>query len=179
MTPTVYLLHGRDSNPQGLKIRHMTAIAKQCGWKVVAPDFTATKDPEERVRMFLEIAKENNNSKSIIVGSSMGGYVALVASGTLKPAALLLLAPAVNMAGYRETNLQPVADETTIIHGWNDELIEPLSVMKFAELHRTMLHMVDDDHVLKQSMPLLESVFTGILKRCCTVSRQSRLMAVI
>ena len=179
MTPIVYLLHGRDSNPQGLKIRHMTTIAKQCGWKVVAPDFTATKDPDERVRMFLEISQEHNNSKCVIVGSSMGGYVALVASVTVKPAALLLLAPAVNMNGYREENLQPVADETTIINGWNDELIEPSSVLKFAALHRTMLHMVDDDHVLKQSIPLLESVLSDILKRCCPVSRQSRLAAVI
>ena len=105
--------------------------------------------------------------------------MALVASVTLKPAALLLLAPAVNMNGYQEVNLQPVAAETTIIHGWNDDLIEPSSVINFAALHRTMLHMVDDDHVLKQSMPLLESVLSDILKRCSPVSRQSRLAAVI
>lgn len=179
MTPTVYLLHGRDSNPQGLKIKHMTAIAKRCGWRVVAPDFSTTKDPDERVRMFLEIAQENNDAKRVIVGSSMGGYVALVASATFKPTALLLLAPAVNMDGYRETNLEPVAEETTIIHGWNDELIEPASVLAFAASHRTTLHMVNDDHVLKQSIPLIESVLTDMLKRCNPILRQSRLMAVL
>jgi hypothetical protein len=178
MTPTLYLLHGRDSSPQSLKIQHMSAVAKKGGWKVVVPDFTITKDPDERVRMFLEIARQDC-AKSVIVGSSMGGYVALVASAILKPAALLLLAPAVAIDGYKQSNPKPVADETTIIHGWNDELIDPASVVCFADSHKAVLHLVKDDHVLKQSIPFIETILTDILKRCDPVSRKSRLLAVL
>ena len=179
MTPTVYILHGRDSSPQSLKTLHLSAAAKQCGWKVVAPDFSSTKDPDERVRVFLEVTRQEEHAKRVIVGSSMGGYVALVASEVLKPAALLLLAPAINIPGYKETQLVPVADETTIVHGWNDALIEPASVLSFADKHRTTLHMVNDDHTLKQTIPFIETVFTDILKRCCPVSRKSRLISTI
>ena len=178
MTPIVYFLHGRDSSPQSVKIQQLSAVARRCGWKVVAPDFSSTKDPDERVRMFLEVAQQNY-AKSVIVGSSMGGYVALVASTILKPAALLLLAPAVSMSGYREAKPEPVADETTIIHGWNDELIDPKGVFSFAESHRTTLHMVKDDHVLQQSIPFIEMVLVDILTRCSPVSRQSRLTAAL
>ena len=178
MTPTVYFLHGRDSSPQGLKIQHLSAIAQQCGWKVVAPDFSATKDPDERVRMFLGIVTQSC-AKSLFVGSSMGGYVALVASATLKPAALLLLAPAVNIEGYLELNPEPIAGETTIVHGWDDELLDPTTIMSFAKSNQATLHMVTDDHVLKQSIPFIEMIFADMLKRCYPISRQSRLVAAL
>ncbi len=178
MTPIVYFLHGRDSSPQSLKIKHLSVIAKQYGWKVVAPDFSSTKDPDERVRMFLDLAQQDC-AKSLIVGSSMGGYVALVASATLKPAALLLLAPAVKLEGYRELNPEPVAGETTIVHGWDDELIDPAAVFDFAGSHRATLHMLQDEHVLQQSIPFIKTVFTDILQRCSPVSRQSRLVAAL
>lgn len=72
MTPTVYLLHGRDSSPLSIKIVQLSAIATLRGWKVVAPDFSATKDPDLRVSLFLKMA-EGNPEKNVIVGSSMGG----------------------------------------------------------------------------------------------------------
>jgi len=72
MTPTVYLLHGRDSSPLSIKIKQLSAIATLRGWKVVAPDFSATKDPDLRASLFLEIA-EGTPEKNVIVGSSMGG----------------------------------------------------------------------------------------------------------
>ena len=178
MTPIVYFLHGRDSSPQSVKIRHLSAVARRRGWKVVAPDFSSTKDPDERVRMFLEVTQQNC-AKCVIVGSSMGGYVALVASKTLKPAALLLLAPAVSMPGYLESNPEPVADETTIIHGWNDELIDPAAVANFAESHQATLHMVNDDHVLQRTIPFIETILADILTRCSQVSRHSRLTAAL
>ena len=178
MTPTVYLLHGRDSSPLSLKIRQLSAIATSRGWKVVAPDFSATKDPDLRVSLFLEIA-EGNRQKCVIVGSSMGGYVALLASKKLKPEALLLLAPALNLAGYGETDPKSAAGETTIIHGWNDTLIDPLSVFHFANKHRTTLHLVNDEHTLQQSIPFIETVFISMLKRCESTQRLLRLTAVL
>ena len=109
----------------------------------------------------------------------MGGYVALLASKRLKPEALLLLAPALNLEGYGEKDPKPVAGEMTIIHGWNDNLIDPLSVFHFANRHRTTLHMVNDEHALQQSIPFIETVFISMLKRCESTPRQGRLTAVL
>lgn len=178
MTPTLYLLHGRDSSPHSTKIQHLSIVAKNQGWKVVAPDLSSTKDPDERVEMFLEAARDNT-SRSVIVGSSMGGYVALVAAKVLKPSALLLLAPAVGIPGYRETDLTPITGDTTIVHGWNDELISPESIFDFARIHKSTLYMMNDDHFLHRSLPFLESVLSTILKRCSPVSRQSKILSSI
>ena len=176
MTPTVYLLHGRDSSPLSVKIQHLSALATAHGWRVVAPDFSTTVDPDLRVRLFLEIA-EKGCGKNIIVGSSMGGYVALQASKTVKPDALLLLAPALNLPGYAELNPQPVAGETTIIQGWSDDVINPESVFEFANRYRSTLHLVNDDHALHQSLPFIETVFSAMLNRCRPVSRLERITA--
>jgi predicted esterase YcpF (UPF0227 family) len=178
MTPTVYFLHGRDSSPLSVKIQRLSAIATSLGWKVVAPDLSATKDPDLRVTLFLDIA-EQKGAKSVIVGSSMGGYVALMASKVLKPDALLLLAPALNLDGYREAAPIPVAGETTIVHGWNDHLIDQATVFEFAADHLSTLHLVNDDHTLQQTLPFIESVFRSILNRCNRDLRKSRLAATL
>ncbi len=178
MTPTVYLLHGRDSSPLSVKIKRLSAIATTQGCKVIAPDLSATLDPDLRVALFLDIAKDDCGG-SVIVGSSMGGYVALMASKVIKPNALLLLAPALNLEGYREPAPEPVAKKTTIVHGWNDHLIKPAASFQFAKTHRSTLYMVDDDHSLQQSIPFIEEVFLSMLKRSQSVSRQGRLTALL
>jgi predicted esterase YcpF (UPF0227 family) len=178
MTPTVYLLHGRDSSPLSVKIKRLSAIATSLGWKVVAPDLSAIKDPDLRVTLFLD-SVANNGAKSVIVGSSMGGYVALMASKVLKPDALLLLAPALNLGGYSEKDPRPVAGETTIVHGWNDHLIDPATVFEFAADHLSTLHLVDDDHSLQQTLTFIESVFASMLNRCRLDLRKARLAATL
>lgn len=178
MTPTVYFLHGRDSSPLSHKIQHLGAIATSLGWKVVAPDFSVTKDPDLRVQLFLETVQQLS-AKSVIVGSSMGGYVALMASKTVQPDALLLLAPALDLPGYADSNPQPVSGDVTIIHGWNDNLIAPAAVVKFATEHRSALHLVNDDHTLHQTLPFIGDLLTSILNRCNLDLRKARLAAVL
>ena len=177
MTPTVYFLHGRDSSPLSLKIKRLSAIATSHGWKVVAPDLSTIKDPDQRARLFLDSVEGGCCAKSVIVGSSMGAYVALLASTTIKPEALLLLAPALGLSGYAELEPQPVAGETTIVHGWSDDVIDPVSVFHFAETHQSTLHLVNDDHTLHQTLPFIETVFSAMLNRFRPVSRMERLTA--
>ena len=124
-TNTVYIFHGRDSSPQGRKIQALTAIARLCGWKVIVPDFRKIKDPDERVKRFLDEYEEQPAGKTILAGSSMGSYVAIEASKTIKPDALFLLAPAIYIEGYGQINPEPVAGHITVVHGWDDKLISP------------------------------------------------------
>lgn len=178
MTPTVYFFHGRDSNPHSHKILRLSTVARAAGWNVVVPDFSSTTDPDQRVRTFLEM-DHSPGLKKVFVGSSMGAYVALIASRTLAPDALLLLAPAVGVEGYAETQPEPVAEETVIVHGWNDTVIGSEKVYNFARGHHATLHLVDDEHMLHQSVAFIEQVLSGLLKRCCPISRRSRLTAVL
>jgi len=72
-----------------------------------------------------------------------------------------------------------VAGETTIIHGWEDTLIDPVAVFHFANKHRTTLHMVNDEHALQQTIPFIETVFISMLKRCESTPRRLRLTALL
>ena len=80
-------------------------------------------DPEERVKQLLRWSRVI--SKSFLVGSSMGGYVATVAAETLKPKGLFLLAPAFYLPGYRQTDFKPPTDRTLVFHGWRDDIVPP------------------------------------------------------
>lgn len=178
ITNTVYIFHGRESSPNGRKIELMNNIARQCGWKTIVPDFSKVKDPDERVKRFLDKFEEPSG-KVVLAGSSMGSYVAIEASKTVKPDALFLLAPAVYLKGYEEFNPEPVADHITVIHGWDDKLIDPACAVRFADKYRTNLHLLNDGHELYNSLPFIESCFRNLLESYSTRSRLQDLAAVI
>lgn len=162
ITNTLYILHGRDSSPQGKKIKALSAIGRDCGWKVIVPDYSNIKDPDERVARFLE-TQERPVGKVILAGSSMGSYVAIEASKTFKPDALFLLAPAIYIEGYAEFDPKPVAEHITVVHGWDDKLIAPACAVRFADKHKTDLHLLNDGHELYNSIDFIEKTFRSTL----------------
>ncbi len=178
VTNTVYILHGRDSSPQGRKIKAMAAIARQCGWKVVRPDFRKIRDPDERVSHFLENF-ERPAGKIILAGSSMGGYVAIEASRVVEPEALFLLAPAVYIKGYGRMNPEPVAGHITVIHGWDDKVIAPSCAVRFADKFRTDLHLLNDGHELYNSIPFIERTFRSVIESHSKGTRLSSLVPAL
>lgn len=178
ITNTVYIFHGRDSSPQGRKIRALAAIARECGWKVVVPDFRRLKDPDLRVERFLE-KMERPAGKIVFAGSSMGSYVAIEASKVFKPEALFLLAPAIYIEGYGQLNPAPVADHITVIHGWDDNLIAPARAVRFADKFKTDLHLLNDGHELYNSIPFIEKTFRSVLESLSPVSRLQRIVATM
>lgn len=178
MTPIVYFLHGRDSSPASTKIQKLSMLAKERGWKVIAPDYSGISDPDRRADLFMEQV-HRSEATTVVVGSSMGAYVGLIGSRKLQPDALLLLAPAVHIQGYKEQAPEPQASETTIIHGWGDELIGADAVYRFAKKHKADLHLVDDGHTLSQQIAYIESVFIQLLDRLAPSSPGGRLMAVL
>ena len=75
----VYFSHGKESGPWGFKIQRLSEIAGQQECGVESIDYTDLMDPDLRVeRLLTVLAKEAGDF--ILVGSSMGGYVSLVAS---------------------------------------------------------------------------------------------------
>lgn len=151
--------HGMMSRPTGTKIQRLSTICEELGWAHMAIDYTATMDPDERVQMLLDKAPQGVG-RMVLVGSSMGAYVSTVASSTLRPQGLFLLAPAVGMpSGYAHQHPTPHTDQLEIIHGWRDEVIPYSQAIAFAEAHKGTLHLVDGDHRLMDPLPLIERWF--------------------
>ena len=158
---TIYFAHGKESGPWGTKITALAALARKRGLRVESPDYTSSMDPDTRVRQLL--AQCDRRGKCLLLaGSSMGGYVSAVASGTLRPRGLFLMAPAVDIPGY-EGDTRPAADIVHVVHGWQDELIPHGHVVGWAQRHRAVLHLIDAEHALNSRLAQVEALFSLFL----------------
>lgn len=159
---TVYFFHGALSSPQSVKIGRLKAIAETAGYDTLVPDHSTIRDPEERLT---DMREREHDADCILVGSSMGGYVATVLSATYQPKGLFLMAPALFMLGYEEQTLTPHADHTEIIHGWHDAIIPVDNSIRFAREHNTTLHLLDGEHNLRANLDTVADLFTLFLQR--------------
>lgn len=160
----VYFSHGRESGPWGTKIRRLAQVAEGRGFGVESIDYQDLRDPDARVQRLLASGAEGAGYV-VLVGSSMGGYVATVASGVLKPKGLFLMAPALYVAGYADQDPVPHADLVAIVHGWRDETIPVENSIRFAQKHRAQLHLVDGDHRLMEQLEWIAALFSAFLER--------------
>ncbi len=170
MSPTVCFCHGRESGPWGTKIRRLARVAEQYGCRVISCDDRDTQNPDERVRRLI-VAAGRWSAPLVLVGSSMGGYVAAVAAAELQPVGLFLMAPAIGLPGYRLSAPRPVAGHLTIVHGWDDPVVPLSNVLAFAGAERAALHVLDDGHLLHNCLDQLERLFADFLKRCLGCAR--------
>ena len=102
----------------------------------------------------------------ILVGSSMGGWVAAEAAARVGAQGVFLLAPAVYIPGYPTQEPCVPGERTEIVHGWDDEVIPCDNAIRFAQRHRCTLHLVQGDHRLNARIPLLRELFDAFLSRC-------------
>ncbi len=161
----VYFAHGKESGPWGTKIKVLAKVAKDFGCYVESPDYTFTMNPEERVSHLLSLAPKAKKNL-ILVGSSMGGYVSAVASGKLKPRGLFLLAPAFYRKGYRLKVPVPRADETWIVHGFEDDVIPFMDSVRYANRYHAELYLMPGDHRLTAQLPKIKKLFALFLGIC-------------
>jgi predicted alpha/beta-hydrolase family hydrolase len=164
MRPLVIFSHGKESGPWGTKIKHLAQIAEKHSAHNLSPNYSSIPNPDDRVKHLLSLQLRPHN-KLILVGSSMGGYVSAVASETLKPDALFLMAPAFYIPGY--ANQKPItgAKQTLIVTGWQDEIIPAKNSIIFAQLHQAELHMLNADHQLNRVLTQVGILFENFLKR--------------
>ena len=130
-------------------------MARRQGWEVQSLDYRTIPDPDRRVTRLLGNL-DGRQGRTVLVGSSMGGYVATVASKTIRPEGLFLMAPAVYLPGYGDHDPVPQAGQTVIIHGWRDGVVLVENAYCFARLHGADLHLVDSGHQLLDKMAFLE-----------------------
>lgn len=156
--------HGKESGPNGSKIQRLAKIAADFGGHIESIDYTDLTDPDLRVER-LVAALKNAEDDVVLVGSSMGGYVSLVASGLVDPEqvkGLFLLAPALFMPGYQRQTY-PGHDHLEIVHGWSDTVIPPEHSLKFAQSSGCTLHLIAGDHRLNSSLAAVERLFAGFM----------------
>ncbi len=165
MSATVCFCHGRESGPWGTKIRRLALVAEQFGCRVVSVDDRDTTDPDERVRRLLAM-REELGTPLVLVGSSMGGYVAAVASTALCPKGLFLMAPAVGLPGYACSAPELSTLRAVIVHGWDDAIVPVGNVLEFSRAQRAELHLLADDHILKGSLEQIARLFADFLANC-------------
>ena len=154
--------HGKESGPWGTKIRRLADIASSRGLVVESVDYTDTVDPDIRVKR-LESLLERETDRFLLAGSSMGGYVSLVASGSRASNGLFLMAPALFMHGYEHQSYPTRSPVVYIVHGWNDDIVPVEGSIRFAGEQGHVLHLVNGNHALSDVLDEVDGLFSLFL----------------
>lgn len=162
MAKLVIYNHGKDSSPWGEKTALFANIAERFGCRFISPDYREQPNPDRRVEQLLALDRSGFD-QVVLIGSSMGAYVATVASPAIRPQGLFLLAPAVYLPGYARAEFRPTADCINVFHGWRDDIVPPHHAWRFCCAHRLPLKMFDAGHRLLEAMPQLADEFSRFL----------------
>ena len=154
--------HGQESGPWGTKIRAMAETAKAASWSVESLDYRGVQNPLDRADMLAEFC-QTQHASIVLVGSSMGGFVATVAASRVAARGLFLLAPAFYLPGYEEHLPAPPVCPTFIIHGWRDEIVPWQGSVKYGSKTGARLTLVDGDHRLTSNIGVINNLFTVFL----------------
>lgn len=161
MNGAVYFNHGKESGPWGDKITRLAQVARERGFGVESPDYSGMAVEARLAKLLASPAREAH--PLILVGSSMGSYVAAAASESLKPKGLFLLAPAFYLPEFPSHEPAPNAEFVTLVHGWNDELIPYEHSLSYAHKFKAVLHLVESDHRLSSQLSLIAALFDAFL----------------
>lgn len=151
MKKNIYFLHGLDSSGNGTKGRFFARNFPH----VVRPDFTGSL--AERLHTLAELC--SNEQQLLLIGSSFGGLMATcyTIEHPEKVAGLILLAPALNFAGFRPP-ARLLQTPTLLVIGHRDTVtpaavVTPLAKATFANLK---IDIADDDHLLHDTFHQLD-----------------------
>ncbi len=148
----VIISHGLQSNPDASKAKALAAMADALGWSHERPDFCDLDclgelgDVPGRIARLTAIAKACKGPL-VLAGSSMGAFVSARVSLEVPLAGLFLMAPPVQLRGFG-IQLEAAAVPTRIIHGWHDELIPAMEVLRWAAGRSDHATLVNDSHRL-------------------------------
>jgi len=166
--PLICFNHGKESGPWGTKINRLAEVGRAHGFAVVSPDYTHTFDPHERLKQLVAMAPIGD--PLVMVGSSMGGYVAAHACAYLKVDALFLMAPALYFPAWPE---EPTAipAHCQVLHGKQDDIVPPAVADRFCRSHGAALEPLDAGHTLNECLETVATHFDQFLSLCRAPSR--------
>ncbi|MEO5596975.1 MAG: hypothetical protein ABIQ97_07495 [Lysobacteraceae bacterium] len=167
----VILSHGLNSSPDATKVTALARVAEQLGWSSERPDFAAI-DRDARCGRFgdidtrLELLRERARAAAtplVLVGSSLGAFVSALVSLEIDCIGLYLMAPPPFLDGYPRA-LTAASVPTTIVHGWDDELIPAATVINWAAPRRDRVLLVNDSHRLAAHVDFCARQFREFLQ---------------
>ena len=162
--PAVYFSHGQESGPWGTKIRSMADTVRALGCRAESVDYQGIADPGERVeKLIAECA--GAEERLVLVGSSMGGYVATAAALPLAAAGVFVLAPAYYIEGFESLTPPPPELPVCIVHGWHDDVVPVENSIRFARECSADLHVLDGDHRLTTNIDAINRILTDFIER--------------
>ncbi len=164
MKPLVIFSHGKVSGPNGSRIKSLSQIATRLGYDVESLDYRRLPT-HERVNK-LDRYLEELNRPYVLVGTSMGGYVSAVSALSHNPQGVFLISPALYMDGYAEAEVEKLTCPTTVVHGWDDDIVPVQNVIRFAKSANANLHVFSGGHRLREKLPETESCFEQFLREC-------------
>ena len=164
---SVIFSHGKESGPNGTKIQVLSRVAESNGFEVLSLDYTDCRNAGERVERLYDTLSEKDSADTVLVGSSMGGYVATVVATAFPVKGLFVLCPALYlpMDEYAVQDYSPKSDHIEIVHGWEDEVVPFESSVRFGKETNAVLNLVHDNHRLSNSHEFLAHRFDHFLKR--------------
>jgi pimeloyl-ACP methyl ester carboxylesterase len=155
--------HGQESGPWGTKISAMADVARAEGWTVESLDYQGIDDARVRADKLVEYCRDQGEP-IVLVGSSMGGYVATAAAARVGARGLFLLAPALYMPGYGEYMPDPLPDSPTmIVHGWRDAVVPHEGSVRYGRETGASVVLLDSDHRLTAMIDVINRLFRDFL----------------
>lgn len=162
----IIMFHGKFGRPNSTKMKYLRRIACYNNYNVVCGHWL-NNNPDERVNEFIRQYEKMSyfmyDDNPILVGSSMGGYVATCISNIVKPKKMFLIAPALYLPQYKNQNPIPCCDDITIIHGKHDKIVPVENVIKFAEQYNAKLHIIDSGHNMHKNLEDIGKLYQKVL----------------
>jgi alpha-beta hydrolase superfamily lysophospholipase len=162
--PAVYFSHGQESGPWGTKITAMAETVRALGCRAESIDYRGMADPAARAAKLVAACRDVEEPL-VLVGSSMGGYVAAAAALEAGAAGLFLLAPAFCLEEYGLPAPPAPRVPLEIVHGWRDDVVPAECSIRFARDGRATLHLVDGDHRLTDNLEEINYYLTRFIRR--------------
>ena len=165
----VFLSHGLESGPGSTKIQAMKAVAEEYpGVVAEAVDHRSSKDPATRLRQMRAAMQRAgaDPQRTVLAGSSMGGWVCAQTSALTPVLGCFLLAPALALTGYPKSRPQISAAFSQIVHGWEDDIVPVMPVLELAQQQHISTLILNDGHRLENSVHRIAQEFGRFLKTC-------------
>src|SRR6185312_3610062 len=158
----VVFSHGQESGPWGRKISSLAEVARSEGYESHSVDYRGLNEPRQRVARLVEFCKELSG-ELVLVGSSLGGYVAVASASLLHARGVFLMAPALYMPGLPELRQGALDCPMTVVHGWRDDVVPFDHSVRFAQSYRAALHLLESDHNLHNQIRVIQYLFEYFL----------------
>jgi predicted esterase len=158
----VVFSHGKESGPWGRKIAALADVARSEGYEAHSVDYRGLEEPRARVAKLVDFCKELSGDL-VLVGSSLGGYVAVASASLLHARGIFLMAPALYVEGLPELRAGILDCSASIVHGWRDDVVPFEHSVRFAQTYKAALHLLESDHRLHNQLRVIQYLFEYFL----------------